>query len=95
MLTRMSGCETLFVCDPIRARVCCNDATSRDSVAVGVPWPPSWWDGPGTSALFLMSQGAVTDKVIEAMKGLPPFEIIQANLSQEQEERLRAEFGEE
>lgn len=50
---------------------------------------------PGTSALFLMSQGAVTDKVVEAMKGLPPFEIIQTNLSQEQEDRLRAEFGEE
>ncbi|MCS6882198.1 MAG: DUF1269 domain-containing protein [Oscillochloridaceae bacterium] len=50
---------------------------------------------PGTSALFLMSQAAVTDKVIEAMKSLPPFEIIQTNLSQEQEERLRAEFGEE
>ncbi len=50
---------------------------------------------PGTSALFLMSQGAVTDKVVEAIKGLPPFEIIQTNLSKEQEERLRAEFGEE
>ncbi|MGB9632575.1 MAG: DUF1269 domain-containing protein [Chloroflexaceae bacterium] len=50
---------------------------------------------PGTSALFLISQAAVTDKVIEAMKSLPPFEIIQTNLSQEQEEQLRAEFGEE
>ncbi len=50
---------------------------------------------PGTSALFLLSQGAVTDKVVEAMKSLPPFEIIQTNLSQEQEDQLRAEFGEE
>lgn len=50
---------------------------------------------PGTSALFLMSQGAVVDKVAEAMKDLMPFEIIATNLSNEQEEKLRAEFGEE
>jgi uncharacterized membrane protein len=50
---------------------------------------------PGTSALFLLTQGAVEDKVVAALKSLPPFEIIASNLSQEQEDRLRAEFGEE
>ncbi|NTU81299.1 MAG: DUF1269 domain-containing protein [Chloroflexales bacterium] len=50
---------------------------------------------PGTSALFVMTQNAVTDRVVGAMKGLPPFEIVATNLSKEQEEKLRAEFGEE
>ena len=49
---------------------------------------------PGTSALFLLSSGAVTDKVADAVKGLQ-FEIIQTNLSKEQEDKLRADFGEE
>ncbi len=48
---------------------------------------------PGTSALFLLSSGAVTDRVAEAVKG-QPFEIIQTNLSKEQEAKLRADFGE-
>jgi uncharacterized membrane protein len=48
----------------------------------------------GTSALFLMTSGAVLDKVVEAMKGLD-FEVIASNLSAEQEEKLRAAFGEE
>ena len=48
---------------------------------------------PGTSALFLLSSGAVTDKVAEAVQG-QQFEIIQTNLSQEQEDKLRADFGE-
>src|SRR5690348_4433964 len=48
---------------------------------------------PGTSALFLLSSGAVTDKIAEAVKG-QQFEIIQTNLSQEQEDKLRADFGE-
>jgi uncharacterized membrane protein len=47
---------------------------------------------PGTSALFLLSSGAVTDKVAEAVKG-QQFEIIQTNLSKEQEDKLRADFG--
>ena len=47
---------------------------------------------PGTSALFLLSSGAVTDKVAEAVKG-QQFEIIQTNLSTEQEDKLRADFG--
>jgi uncharacterized membrane protein len=50
---------------------------------------------PGTSALFLLSQNAVTDRVVEAMKGLPTFEVVATNLSKEQEDKLRAEFGEE
>jgi uncharacterized membrane protein len=50
---------------------------------------------PGTSALFLLTSGAVVDKVIDELKKLPKFEIIQTNLSKEQEERLRAEFGED
>ncbi len=49
---------------------------------------------PGTSALFLMTSGAVTDKVAEAVKG-QQFEIVQTNLSTEQEQQLRKDFGEE
>jgi uncharacterized membrane protein len=48
---------------------------------------------PGTSALFLLESGAVIDKVSAAVKG-QQFEIIQTNLSKEQEEKLRADFGE-
>jgi uncharacterized membrane protein len=43
---------------------------------------------PGTSALFLMSSDAVTDKVKEAFKDTKP-ELIQSNLSNEQEAALR------
>jgi uncharacterized membrane protein len=49
---------------------------------------------PGTSALFLLSSGAVVDKVAEAVKG-QQFEIIQTNLSKEQEDQLRKDFGED
>ncbi len=48
---------------------------------------------PGTSALFLLESGAVVDRVAEAVKG-QPYEIIQTNLSQEQEAKLRADFAE-
>ena len=48
----------------------------------------------GTSALFLMTSGAVQDKVAEAMKGLK-FELIASNLSKEEEDKLRAVFAEE
>jgi uncharacterized membrane protein len=48
----------------------------------------------GTSALFLMTSGAVADRVREALKG-QEFEIIATNLSTEQEEKLRAAFSEE
>jgi uncharacterized membrane protein len=49
---------------------------------------------PGTSALFLLTSGAVVDKVAAAVKG-QQFEIIQTNLSKEQEDQLKAAFGEE
>jgi uncharacterized membrane protein len=49
---------------------------------------------PGTSALFLLSSGAVVDKVADAVKG-QQFDIIQTNLSKEQEDQLRKDFGEE
>src|SRR6266849_5559802 len=48
---------------------------------------------PGTSALFLLETGAVVDRVSDAVKG-QQFEIIQTNLSKEQEDQLRADFGE-
>jgi uncharacterized membrane protein len=48
----------------------------------------------GTSALFLLSAGAVLDRVVvEMRKELPPFELIASNLSQEQEDKLKAAFA--
>ena len=47
---------------------------------------------PGTSALFLMTQKAVVDRVVEELKGLD-FELISSNLSKEQEDQLRVAFG--
>ena len=49
---------------------------------------------PGTSALFLMTSGAVEDKVRQAFAGTD-MELIQTNLSTEEEQRLREAFGEE
>jgi uncharacterized membrane protein len=49
---------------------------------------------PGTSALFLLTSGAVVDKLAAALKG-KKFEVIQTNLTQEQEAKLREAFGEE
>jgi uncharacterized membrane protein len=46
----------------------------------------------GTSALFLMTSEAVTDRVVDAMKNVK-FEIIATNLSKEQEHKLREAFG--
>ena len=48
----------------------------------------------GTSALFLLTSGAVVDKVAEAVKGRQ-FEVISTNLPKEQEDELRAAFGAE
>ena len=50
---------------------------------------------PGTSALFLLTSNAVTDRVVEAIQeqGLKP-ELISSNLSSEQEAKLREAFGE-
>jgi len=48
---------------------------------------------PGTSALFLLTSDAVVDRVVEAMKTLPKFEIVTTNLPKEQEEKLKAAFA--
>jgi len=48
----------------------------------------------GTSALFLLTSGAVMDKLAELVKG-QKFEIISTNLTKEQEDALRAQLGEE
>jgi uncharacterized membrane protein len=48
----------------------------------------------GTSALFLMTSDAVMDKVSDAVKGKGwNFEILSTNLSKEQEDQLREDFG--
>ena len=49
---------------------------------------------PGTSALFLLSSGAVLDKVKEHVSGLHA-ELIHTNLSGEQEAALRSAFSED
>jgi uncharacterized membrane protein len=46
----------------------------------------------GTSALFLMTSEAVVDKVAEAMQGIE-FELVASNLSQDEEDNLRAAFA--
>jgi uncharacterized membrane protein len=48
----------------------------------------------GTSALFLMTTNAVTDKVTERLRGYD-FELISSNLTAEQEAELRAAFAQE
>ncbi len=48
----------------------------------------------GTSALFLMTAHAVTDKVVERLKG-SEFEIISTNMTLEQETKLREAFNQE
>jgi uncharacterized membrane protein len=48
---------------------------------------------PGTSALFLMSSGAVIDKVREAFPGQQA-ELVSTNLSDDQERALREVFAE-
>lgn len=47
----------------------------------------------GTSALFVLTSGAVIDRVVSAVKGME-FEIISTNLSAEQEAQLREAFAE-
>jgi uncharacterized membrane protein len=49
---------------------------------------------PGTSALFLLSDAAVQDKVLPALAPMHP-ELITTNLSTEDEEKLRAAFAED
>jgi uncharacterized membrane protein len=48
----------------------------------------------GTSALFLMTEGAVMDKVVEGLKG-EKFELIASNMTKEQEDQLKAAFATE
>jgi uncharacterized membrane protein len=48
----------------------------------------------GTSALFLMTENATVDKVAQAFAGVK-MELLQTNLSAEQEAQLRAACGEE
>jgi uncharacterized membrane protein len=48
----------------------------------------------GTSALFLLTSDATTDKVVEQMKKLD-FEIISTSLSQEEESQLKAAFADD
>jgi uncharacterized membrane protein len=49
---------------------------------------------PGTSALFVMTSGAVLDKVGAAFEGMD-MELISTNLSDEQEQALRDAFNED
>ena len=49
---------------------------------------------PGTSALFVLSSGAVVDKVKEAFAG-QQMVLVETNLSHEQEDKLREVFAEE
>ena len=47
----------------------------------------------GTSALFLLTSDAVQDRVAEAFEGVS-VELVQSNLTKEQEAQLMEEFGE-
>ncbi len=47
----------------------------------------------GSSALFLLVGQVTTDRVVEAFKAAPEFEVIATNLSQEQEEKLKEAFA--
>lgn len=50
----------------------------------------------GTSALFLLTGQVTVDKVRDAFRGeLDHVELLQSNLSKEQEEKLREDFGTE
>jgi uncharacterized membrane protein len=47
----------------------------------------------GSSALFLLLGQVTADRVVEAFKSAPKFELIASNLSHEQEEKLKAAFA--
>jgi uncharacterized membrane protein len=47
----------------------------------------------GTSALFLLLGQVTADRVVDAFKTAPKFEIIASNLSHDQEEKLKAAFA--
>lgn len=46
----------------------------------------------GTSAVFLLTNRAVPDRIAEAFKALPPYELIASNLSAEEEAKLKEVF---
>jgi uncharacterized membrane protein len=47
----------------------------------------------GSSALFLLLGQVTADRVVEAFKAAPKFEVIASNLSHEQEAKLKAAFA--
>ncbi len=47
----------------------------------------------GTSGLFLLLGAVTTDKVVEAFKAAPHFEIVASNLTHEQEQKLKDAFA--
>ncbi len=47
----------------------------------------------GTSGLFLLLSEVTTDKVVEAFKSAPHFEIVATNLTNEQEQNLKDTFA--
>ncbi|QDS92436.1 hypothetical protein FF011L_11790 [Roseimaritima multifibrata] len=47
----------------------------------------------GSSALFLLVGQVTTDRVVEAFKSAPDFEVISTNLSEDQEEKLKEAFA--
>jgi uncharacterized membrane protein len=47
----------------------------------------------GSSALFLLVGQVTTDRVVEAFKAAPKFEVIASNLSHEQEAKLKEAFA--
>jgi uncharacterized membrane protein len=49
---------------------------------------------PGTSALFLLVGQVTTDRVLEALQG-QNIEVLETNLSEEQEQKLREAFAED
>ncbi|MEV6108980.1 DUF1269 domain-containing protein [Streptomyces sp. NPDC051940] len=50
---------------------------------------------PGTSALFLLSRDAVTERLHDALPGTNHAELVHSNLDSEAEAKLRAVFGAE
>jgi uncharacterized membrane protein len=55
---------------------------------------PATRSPPGTSALFLLSTDAVVDRVMDALRSTG-MELFAANLSSEQEDKLRTAFEHE
>src|SRR5208337_2553200 len=47
----------------------------------------------GTSGLFLLLGAVTVDRVVEAFKAAPHFELIASNLTHEQEQKLKDAFG--